>query len=159
MDEHGNVTCLRKARSFDVLQEVEEFKTTLNEKELKCMEVVTCKSHQPMLLCVVNGAHTVKKHFCETEHPNVIKSFFHWLIQDVLKPTNATHSQWNDYVFVAHNGSVYDSQFIYRNAHGFFGSNNVKVLLHMNRMIELRVQIKAVTSCSTHKIDQQETDG
>ena len=68
--------CLRKARSFDVLQEVEEFKTTLNEKELKCMEVVTCKSHQPTLLYMVNGAHTVKNHFCETEHPNVIKSFF-----------------------------------------------------------------------------------
>ena len=38
---------------------------------------------------------------------------------DVLKPTNSKKGQKNDYVFVAHNGSAYDSQFIYRNAHDF----------------------------------------
>ena len=54
---------------------------------------------------------------------------------------NKTKFQRNDYVFVAHNGSAYDLQFIYRSTHDFFGSKNVKVLLHMNRMIESRIQV------------------
>ena len=66
---------------------------------------------------------------------------FRWIVDDVLKPTKKTKFQRNDYVFVAHNGSAYDSQFIYRSAHDFFGSKNVKVLLHMNRMIEFRIQV------------------
>ena len=32
---------------------------------------------------------------------------------------NSRRYQKNDYVFVAHNGSAYDLQFIYRNAHSF----------------------------------------
>ena len=67
--------------------------------------------------------------------------FFRWIVDDVLKPMNKTKFQRNDYVFVAHNGSAYDSQFIYCIAHDFFGSKNVKVLLHMNRMIELCIQV------------------
>ena len=31
------------------------------------MDVVTCKSHEPMLLCVINGSHSVPKHFCKLE--------------------------------------------------------------------------------------------
>ena len=63
------------------------------------------------------------------------------MIQDILKPMNSHRDQKNDYVFVAHNGSAYDSQFIYRNAHSFFGSRNVSVLIHNNRMIELKAQV------------------
>ena len=39
------------------------------------------------------------------------------------------------------NGSAYDTHFIYKSAHEFFGARNVKVLLHISRMIELRIQI------------------
>ena len=42
---------------------------------------------------------------------------------------------------MAQNGSAYDSQFVYRNAHKFFGSRNVNVLIHNNRMIELKIQV------------------
>ena len=66
---------------------------------------------------------------------------FFWVVSDVLKPTNLKKDQKNDYVFVAHNGSTYDSQFKYRSTHGFFGSRNVNVLIHNNRMIELKVQV------------------
>ena len=47
----------------------------------------------------------------------------------------------NDHVFVAHNGSAYDTQFIYKVTHNFFIYKNVNILLHMNWMIELRIQI------------------
>ena len=43
---------------------------------------------------------------------------------------------------MAHNGSAYDTQFIYKFAHEFFGARKVKVLLPMNRMIELNIQIR-----------------
>ena len=109
-----------------------------------------CKSHQPTLLCVVNGAHSIRKHFCELELNNdPIESFFRWVVDDVVKPTNSSKAERNDYVFVAHNGSAYDTQFIYRSAHDFFGTKNVKVLLHMNRMIELRIQIHTGFRLST----------
>ena len=54
---------------------------------------------------------------------------------------NCRRNQKNDYVFVAHNGSAYDSQFIDKNAHDFFGSRNIQVLMHNNRMIELKIQV------------------
>ena len=60
---------------------------------------------------------------------------------EILKPMNCRKGQKNDYVFVAHNGSAYDSQFIYKYAHNFFGSRNVQVLMHNNRMIELKIQV------------------
>ena len=60
------------------------------------------------------------------------------MVDDVVKPTNSSR---NDYVFVAHNGSAYDTQFIYKGAHEFFGYKNVNISLHMNRMIELKIQI------------------
>ena len=56
------------------------------------------------------------------------------MVDDVVKPKN-------NYVFVAHNGSAYDTQFIYKNAHESFGYRNVNILLHMNLMIELKIQI------------------
>ena len=65
------------------------------------------------------------------------------MVDDVVKPTNSLRNEKNDYVFVAHNGSAYDMQFPYRSAHEFFGyrNRNVNVLLHMNRMIKLKIQI------------------
>ena len=125
------------------MDQVESFRNTLTEREQECMDVVTCKSHHPTLLCVVNGSHSIRKHFCELESSgaDIIMCFFHWIVDNVLKPMNKTKFQRNDYVFVAHNGSAYDSQFIYDSAHDFFGSKNVKVLLHMNRMIELHIQV------------------
>ena len=113
------------------------------------MEVTVSKSHQPTLLCVVNGSQSLKRHFCETEVKDVIMSFFKWMVDDVLKPTNLDRQQKNDYVFVAHNGSAYDSQFVYQSAHDFFGSKNVNVLIHNNRMIELRIQIHTKFRLST----------
>ena len=59
---------------------------------------------------------------------------------EILKPMNCRKGQKNDYVFVTHNGSAYYSQFIYKNAHDFFGSRNVQVLTH-NNMIELKIQV------------------
>ena len=123
------------------MTEVENFKQTLTEEQLDCMEVVKCRSHHPTLLCVVNGGQTLKRHFCESIDGNVMTSFFKWMANDVVKPANFRRDQKNDYVFVAHNGSAYDSQFVYRNALRFFGSKNVNVLLHNNRMIELKIQV------------------
>ena len=60
---------------------------------------------------------------------------------------NCGRDQKNDYVFVAHNGSAYDSQFIYKNAHDFFGSRNIQVLMHNNRMIELKIQVNTGLEC------------
>ena len=59
----------------------------------------------------------------------------------MLRPTNSRKHEKNDYIFVAHNGSAYDSQFVCGNAHDFFGSRNVNVLIHNNRMTELKVQV------------------
>ena len=116
-------------------------KEKLTERESKCMEVARCKSHQPTLLCVVNSMQSVKRHFCESECDNVITNLFSWIVTEILKPMNCRKDQKNDYIFVAHNGSAYDSQFIYKNAHDFFGSRNVQVLMHNNRMIELKIQV------------------
>ena len=76
-------------------------------------------------------------------------SFFKWMVDDVLKPTNLDRQQKNDYVSIAHNGSAYDSQFVYQSAHDFFGSKHVNVLIHNNRMIELRRQIHTKFRLST----------
>ena len=64
------------------------------------------------------------------------------MVDDVVKPMNLSRNEKNNYVFVAHNGCAYDMQFIYKSAHEFFGYRNVNVLLlHMNQMIELKIQI------------------
>ena len=68
-------------------------------------------------------------------------SFFKWIVDEIVKQTNLSKDQNNDYVFVAHNGSAYDAQFVYRNVHDFFGSKNVNVLIHTKRMIELKLQV------------------
>ena len=62
---------------FSTEFEMEDFCKLLSEDEFCTMNVVKCKSHQPILLCVVNESHSIKKHFCEKElgsDPN--KSFF-----------------------------------------------------------------------------------
>ena len=137
----GNCITLRKNAMFDNTAAIETFRCTLPNEHLDCMEVVKCESHQPSLLCVVKASQSLKKRFCETLHMDVMNSFFKWLVNEVLKPMNAHRDQKNDYVFVAHNGSAYDSQFVYRNMHEFFGSRNVNVLIHNNRMIELKIQV------------------
>ena len=137
----GQCIMLQKAHVCLDMSEAETLKLTLTKKQLDCMEVVKCRSHQSTLVCVVNGGQKVCRHFCKTIDANVMISFFKWMVDDVVKPTNVHRDQKNDYVFVAHNGSAYDSQFVYRNAHMFFGSKNVNVLLHNNRMIELKVQV------------------
>ena len=141
MNSNGDCVSLRKSEMFNDEDEIENFRKTLSQRHLDCMEVVKCKSHQPTLLCIVNSSQSLKKDFSETKYENVVIAFFKWMIQDILKPMNSRRDQKNDYVFVAHNGSAYDSQFIYRNAHSFFGSRNVSVLIHNNRMIELKVQV------------------
>ena len=112
----------------------------MNDEETDFFVVSKCQSHQPALLCVANESHSVKRDFCESDlgGKNPIMSFFRWITDDVVKPTNSSK---NDHVFVAHNGSAYDTQFIYKTAHEFFGYKNVNVLLHMNRMIELKIQV------------------
>ena len=95
-----------------------------------------------MLLCVVNECHTIKRHFCEKpelKNESAKLSFFKWMVDDVVKPTNSLRNEKNDYVFVTHNESAYDTQF--KSAHEFFGYRNVNISLHMNRMIELKIQI------------------
>ena len=137
----GLCTTLRKSVMFDDMVTIEAFQLTLPKEHLNCMEVIKCQSCQPTLLCVVNGSQSLKRHFCETVHQDAMNSFFRWMVDEVLKPTNSHRDQKNDYVFVAHSGFTYDSQFVYRNAHYFFGSKNVNVLIHNNRMIELKIQV------------------
>ena len=93
---------------------------------------------------MVNEWHSVKRDFCERElnGNDPIKSFFRWIVDGIVKPTNSNKNEKNDYVFVAHNGSAYDTHFIYKVAHNFFRYKSVKVLLlQMNQMIELKIQI------------------
>ena len=120
MNSNGDCVLLRKSEMFNDEDEIENFRKTLSQRHLDCMEVVKCRSHQPTLLCIVNSSQSLKKDFCETKYENVVIAFFKWMIQDILKPMNSGRDQKNDYVLVAHNGSAYDSQFIYRNAHSFF---------------------------------------
>ena len=91
----------------------------------------------------MNESGSVKKDFCEKDlnGQNPILAFFHWIVNTIVKPTNVSKSDKNDYVFVAHSGSAYDTQFIYQMAHHMFNHTNVQTLIHMNRLIELRVQI------------------
>ena len=107
---------------------------------------VTC-----LRLCVVNAIGTLKKHFCEKElkHGDPIRHFLLWCAEDVVKKTNSYRGERNDYVFVAHNASGYDTQFVYQAAYNMFGSKNVSMLLHMNRMIELKIQIATGSRLST----------
>ena len=141
INSRGDCITLRKSCIVANMTDVDTFKATLPRKHLEGTEVVKCRSHQPTLLCVVNGSQSLKKHFCETTHDNVVASFFAWMVSDVFRPTNSKKHEKNDYVFVVHNGSAYDSQFVYRNTHNFFGSQNVDVLIHNNRMFELKVQV------------------
>ena len=115
--------------------QVEDFCSKLNDKGMpKFQNAKVINQHY----CVVNESHTVKRHFCKKELKNEspILNFFTWMVDDVVKPTNSLRNEKNDYAFVAHNGSAYDTQFIYKSAHEFLGYRNVNILLHMNRMIE-----------------------
>ena len=83
---------------------------------------------------MVNQSGTIKMDFCEKDlnGADSILKFFEWVSNAVVKPTNSSKTEKNDYVFVAHNGSAYDTQFIYKAAHSYFGTKNVNMLLHMN---------------------------
>ena len=140
-ESDDTVTVRKSVTLLPGLVNLHNLKEKLTERELNCMEVVHCKSHQPTLLCVVNLIQSVKRHFCESHCDNVIMNFFSWIVTEILKPMNCRKNQKNDYIFVVHNGSAYDSQFIYKNVHDFFGSRNVQVLMHNNRMIELKIQV------------------
>ena len=59
----------------------------------------------------------------------------------MVKATNSSRNEKNDYVFVAHNSSAYHAQFVHKMAHKFIGYKNVNVHLHTNQMIELRIQV------------------
>ena len=109
VNSRGDCVTLRKSCMFNDMNEIEEFKHSLPKHHLECLEIVKCRSHQPTLLCMVNSAQSLKKHFCETFCDDIVTSFFSWVVSDVLKPTNLKKDQKNDYVFVAHNGFAYDS--------------------------------------------------
>ena len=77
MTESGDTVTVRKSVTLlPGLVNLHNLKEKLTERELKCMEVAHCKSHQPTLLCVVNLMQSVKRHFCESECDNVITNFF-----------------------------------------------------------------------------------
>ena len=147
IDENGRVIFEKKLmrKTFFAVDEcqVNDFRSSLSDEEIDFLVVSKCQSHQPTLLCVINESHSVKRDFCESDlgGKNSIMSFFRWMVDDVVKPMNSLKNEKNDNVFVAHNGSAYDTQFIYKTAHELFGCKNVNVLLHMNRMIELKIQV------------------
>ena len=113
------------------------------------MEVTICKSHQPTLLCVVNGSQSLKRHFCETKVKDVMMSFFKWMVDDVLKPTNLDRQQktitcsLHIMVLCTILNSYIKVLMI------FLEVRNVNVLIHNNRMIELRIQIHTKFRLST----------
>ena len=118
--ESGDTVTVKKSVTLlPGVGNLHNLKEKVTERELNCMEVVHCKSHQPTLLCVVNSMQSIKRHFCESQCDNIITNFFSWIVTEILKPMNCGRNQKNDYVFVAHNGFAYDSQFIYKNAHDF----------------------------------------
>ena len=138
IDENGRVIFEKKQmrKTFFAADEcqVNDFRLSLSDEESDFFVVSKCQSHQPTLLCVVNESHSVKSDFCESDlgGKHLIMSFFRWMVDDVVKPTYSSKNEKNDYVFVAHNGSAYDAQFIYKTADEFLGYINVNVLLHIN---------------------------
>ena len=105
----GSCVTLHDSQMCNNMEEVNKFKNTLTQEQQDCLEGLKCRSHQPTLLCVVNGAQSIKKHFYETVDSDVVNAFFKWMVDDVLKPTNVRREQKNDYMFVVYNGSAYDS--------------------------------------------------
>ena len=149
VDEIGNVKTLRKTVVVGDSNKVETMKKGLSKRELDALRVVECKSHVPTLVCVVGQS--IRKHFCEKQlgGEDPVKHFLVWCTNEVLRATNRARTDKNDYVFVAHNASAYDCQFVYKTAHEMFGSRNVNVLIHMNKMIELKIQIPTGHRLST----------
>ena len=123
LDSYGKVICqkrqLKKTQYFHDEIEVNEFRDSLSKDESKFLTVSKCQSHQPMLLCIVNESHSVKRDFCQRDlnGGDPIASFFRWIVDDVIKPTNSNKNEKND--FVTHNGSASVAQFIYKVAHNF----------------------------------------
>ena len=75
--ESGDTVMVKKSVTLlPGLGNLHNLKEKLTERELNCMEVAHCKSHQPTLLCVVNSMQSVKRHFCESQCDNVITNFF-----------------------------------------------------------------------------------
>ena len=72
----NEIVTLRKSCMINDMNEIEEFKHSLPEHHLECLEIVKCCSHQPTLLCMVNSAQSLKKHFCETFCNDIVTSFF-----------------------------------------------------------------------------------
>ena len=62
--ENGDTVTVRKSVTLlPGLVNLHNLKEKLTERELNCMEVAHCKSHQPTLLCVLNSMQSVKRHF------------------------------------------------------------------------------------------------
>ena len=75
--ESGDMVMVKKSVTLlPGVGNLHNLKKKLTERELNCMEVAHCKSHQPTLLCVVNSMQSVKRHFCESQCDNVITNFF-----------------------------------------------------------------------------------
>ena len=75
--ESGDMVTVKKSVTLLLgLVNLHNLEEKLTERELNCLEVAHCKSHQPTLLCVVNSMQSVKRHFCESQCDNVIMNFF-----------------------------------------------------------------------------------
>ena len=136
IDSNGNIIYqrrqLKKTQYFNNETDVNKFRDGLWTNELKFLSVSKCKSHQTTLLCMINELHSVKRDFCERDlnGNDPIKSFFRWIVDYIVKPINSNMNEKNDYMFVAHNRSAYNTQFIYKVAHDFFGYKNVNIITH-----------------------------
>ena len=75
--ESGDTVTVRKSVTLlPGLVNLHNLKEKLTERELKCMEVAHCKSHQPTLLCVVNSMQSVKRHFAKASVTMLLRIFF-----------------------------------------------------------------------------------
>ena len=95
----GNVICqkrqLKKTQYFNDETDVNKFRDGLSTDKLKFLSVSKCQSHQPTLLFMVNKSHSVKRDFCERDlnGNDPIKSFFRWIVDDIVKPTNSNKNE------------------------------------------------------------------
>ena len=90
MTESGDTVMVKKSVTLlPGVGNLHNLKKKLTERELNCMEVAHCKSHQPTLLCVVNSMQSVKRHFCESQCDNVVTNFFFDLDRNL-----ETHELW-----------------------------------------------------------------
>ena len=101
---NGNVICqkrqLKKTQYFNNETDVNKFRDGLSTDELKFLSVSKCQSHQPTLSCMVNESHSVEREFCERDlnGNDPIKSFFRWIVDDIVKPMNSNKNEKRPHV-------------------------------------------------------------